>query len=1108
MKWKSALAVWMVTNVGYTQGVIINELMYAPSSGQPEWVELYNSGPDSINIKDWTICNKTGVRYAIRRSDSFIHSHSYLVLTNSNSFADYHPEAIGSFILVDWSQYFLVNTGDTVTLRDNHGRTVDSVYYTPSWGGSGGKSLERKSASGPSRTQNNWGSSIDPAGCTPGRVNSISLKGIDLRISYFSASYFSAESRIDFEVRVKNAGMESVPSFSLNVFIDYNGDSSAQSQELAGTTTRGPLDPGDSLQLRVTKEATYSVRTNAIAILDLNSDEDTTNNKMISKIVLSYEPGSFVVNEIMYAPASPQPEWVELYNSSSDSISLEGFTIGDNSGTISRMLETDRVLAPSAYAVIADDSTFFDYHSGLSTLVVVVPIPSLNNSGDAVIVRDPSGRTIDSVAYSPSWGGNSGGRSLERILARGGSNDPQNFETCVDTSKSTPGKINSVTPRDHDLAIGNVSWSPVLLQSGSTATITVNVLNVGLKISGSSAVILFKDLDNDLRLSAGEVLDSVDVGTIPAGDSASFVLRTGTLPFGSYRFGIIIHYAGDEKTSNNSKSFILKIGLPPSTVVVNELMYAPVSPEAEWIELYNTGGAPVDLSDFRISSHTSGVRIRSGTVIAPAGYLVLCKDSSVQRLHDNARNVVIQSVPTLNNGGAGVALHDNLGNLLDTIDYRPSFGGDTGRSLERIDYLAGNDSTNWGESVDTTGATPGTQNSIAILPFDVAIKRLDLSSASVAPGRTGTISVVVVNRGRNAAADVSVALRIERDLDSAQIHSETGRIARTIASMDSASIQFGFSPGSSGAHTVFARLRLDNDPRYWNDTLSAKLNVGFEPQSVVINEIMFTKGPMGEYFEIFNESPSPIDLTGWGFHTVSSSLKTFSQSNIPSFQHSIIPRLLPGSYFVIASDSSVLAVVPDTSAVSVVKSLTLRDDGDCVVLYDPSGNVVDSVYYLPSWHNADIANTAGRSLEKINPTLPSGEKTSWSTCVSKSGGTPGSRNSLFISPGQVSGSISVSPNPFSPDGDGHDDFTFVTYSFPVTSVKIRIRIFDTMGRSIATPADNIVVPSAGRLVWDGRDGSGKIVRFGLYILFMEVTGPDGNSLAIYKKPVVVAKKIR
>ncbi len=1100
MKWKSALAVCMVTSVGYAQ-VVVNELMYAPSGGQPEWVELYNSGPDSVNIKEWTIHNKNGVRYALRLSDRYISPHSYLVLTNSNEFANFHPEAAGSYIVVDWSQYFLVNTGDTVAVHDEYGKLVDSVYYASSWGGSGGKSLERKSASAPSRVQSNWGTSVDPAGSTPGRINSISMRRIDLAISHFSASYSPAESKLEFEVLVKNTGKEPVTSFSLNIFIDYDGDSSAQPHELAATTTGNTLEPEDSLCLHLMKEMNQPGRSNAIAVLDLNSDEDTTNNKFISRIVLSYKPGSFVVNEIMYAPTSPQPEWVELFNASTDSISLEGFMIGDNSGTMSRVKEPDRVLPPSGYVVIADDSSFLEYHPGLQSCVIVLSIPSLNNSGDAVIVRDQSGTTIDSVAYSPSWGGNSGGKSLERILANGSSNDPQNFETCIDTSKSTPGRINSVTPRDHDLAVGAVSWSPATLQSGNAAVITASIVNAGLRTSGTSTVFLFQDSNSDLRYDANELRDSVVVGEISPGDSVELSLRTGALTFGSHRFGIVVNSASDERTSNNSRSFILKVGLAPSTVVINELMYAPVSPEAEWIELYNTSGAAVDLSDFRISSHTSAVRIKPGTIIAPAGYLVLCKDSSVQRLHDNARDLVIQSVPTLNNAGAGVALHDNLGSLLDTIDYRPSFGGDTGRSLERIDFLAVSDSTNWAESADTTGATPGLLNSVAILPVDAAIRRIDISAAPAAPGRAGTISVVVTNCGRQPVSGIPVSFDVAGIIDPSRIYRETRNIIQTLSPKDSINVQFDFTPPNSGAYVVKAAVSLKDDPRNWNDTLSAVFSVGYEPQSLVINEIMFTKGSMGEYFELYNQSANPIDLSRWTFNTSSSQPRLFQYSKFPLF-------LAQGDYYIISSDSSVLALVPDTNMVGIVKSLSLRDDGDRVVIEDPSGNIVDSVSYLPSWHNADIAKTAGRSLEKINPTLPSGEKTSWSTCVSKPGGTPGSRNSLFISPSRTTGSISVSPNPFSPDGDGHDDFTFVTYSFPVTSVKIRIRIFDTMGRSIATPADNIVVPSTGRLVWDGRDGSGKIVRFGLYILFMEVTGPDGNSLAIYKKPVVVAKKLK
>jgi hypothetical protein len=88
------------------------------------------------------------------------------------------------------------------------------------------------------------------------------------------------------------------------------------------------------------------------------------------------------------------------------------------------------------------------------------------------------------------------------------------------------------------------------------------------------------------------------------------------------------------------------------------------------------------------------------------------------------------------------------------------------------------------------------------------------------------------------------------------------------------------------------------------------------------------------------------------------------------------------------------------------------------------------------------------------------------------------------------------------------DFTFINYSFPVSSVKARVRIFDSIGRLIATPVDNVILPSSGKVVWDGRDGSGKIVRFGLHILLVEMNGPDGKSISIYKQPLVVAKKMK
>ncbi len=798
---------------------------------------------------------------------------------------------------------------------------------------------------------------------------------------------------------------------------------------------------------------------------------------------------------------APDAEWVELFNTSQDSIMLGRFTLSDNSGTKATLPESDRLLAPSGYAVIADDSSFFQFYPGISDGVIVVALPSLNNTGDAVVVRDASGRTMDSVAYSPSWGGNSGGRSLERILPAGGSNDPQNFETCSDTSKSTPGRINSVTPRDRDLAVGSIASTPAHLQSGERATITASIINVGMQTSGNATVILFKDMDGDGYCDSEEGIDSSATPPLPAGDSTVVSLNTGTLNFGTHRIGVFVNYPDDERESDNVKTTALNVGLPSATIVINELMYAPKQPEQEWVELLNASGVTIDLSSFRIATHGASVKIKTGSVIAPNGFIVLCKDSSISGLHYPVANLVIQSTPSLNNGGDGVALYDNLGNLLDTMSYLPSYGGSSGRSLERVDYLQGNDPTNWEESVDSTGATPGASNSVAILPYDAAVRRIDLSAAPKAPGETGIISIVLANRGRNAAENASASVNIFRAPDSASLHSETKRLNRALAPKDSGAVTFRWTPEKSGTYTIEARAALVNDPRSWNDTISTQMNIAYLARSVVLNEIMFTSGSSGEYFEIFNASGDRIDLAGWEFHTSSSDMKPIGDVTGKRI-------LEPGSYFVVASDSSILEVVRDSGRVHVPRSMSLRDDGDCIVISDPGGNVADSVYYLPSWHNADIARTYGRSLEKINPSLPTNEKASWSTCVSQSGGTPGARNSLFVDAGQTAGAILVAPNPFSPDADGHDDFTFVSYSFPVTSVKIRMRIFDSVGRLIATPTDNAVLPSAGKLVWDGRDGSGKIVRFGLYILFMEVTGPDGNSLATYKAPVVVAKKMR
>src|SRR4029453_1555536 len=74
-------------------------------------------------------------------------------------------------------------------------------------------------------------------------------------------------------------------------------------------------------------------------------------------------------------------------------------------------------------------------------------------------------------------------------------------------------------------------------------------------------------------------------------------------------------------------SSIFPVTLARAAIVINEIHYNPdVKTEpAEFVELYNTGSNPVDLSGWYFSSAIE-YRFLSGTTIAPGGYVVVAQN--------------------------------------------------------------------------------------------------------------------------------------------------------------------------------------------------------------------------------------------------------------------------------------------------------------------------------------------------------------------------------------------------------------------------------------------------------------------------------------------------
>ncbi len=139
-----------------------------------------------------------------------------------------------------------------------------------------------------------------------------------------------------------------------------------------------------------------------------------------------------------------------------------------------------------------------------------------------------------------------------------------------------------------------------------------------------------------------------------------------------------------------------------SDIVINEIMYHPASdrPSEEYIELYNRGSSPVDLSGWYFSD---GIRFTfpPATILEPDSYLVVASDQARIRGKYGIHNVTGNYLGELSNSGERIALSNARGILVDEVTYADSFpwpvaADEMGPSLECINpFLDNNAARNW-----------------------------------------------------------------------------------------------------------------------------------------------------------------------------------------------------------------------------------------------------------------------------------------------------------------------------------------------------------------------------------------------------------------------------
>ena len=113
------------------------------------------------------------------------------------------------------------------------------------------------------------------------------------------------------------------------------------------------------------------------------------------------EQQSVVINEMLYRRKDAlSPEFVELYNPTNFNFDLSGWTFSDAGVTVNIL---DGVLLNAGeYVVLTDNESFAN---ALEKGIYLSNFPSLNDSGDELVIRNTFGITIDSLFYTSNWGG-------------------------------------------------------------------------------------------------------------------------------------------------------------------------------------------------------------------------------------------------------------------------------------------------------------------------------------------------------------------------------------------------------------------------------------------------------------------------------------------------------------------------------------------------------------------------------------------------------------------------------------------------------------------------------------------------------------------------------
>ncbi|HOW28175.1 MAG TPA: fibronectin type III domain-containing protein [Elusimicrobiota bacterium] len=752
-----------------------------------------------------------------------------------------------------------------------------------------------------------------------------------------------------------------------------------------------------------------------------------------------------VLNEIMHDNWASGTDWVEVYNNSTAAVDMTGWEVYDGDGTswASLTLQQGNATIPvGGYAILASDAVTFltNYGADPSSTTWTLFDTTLSlldyAGGDTVALRDASDIIVSSVSYgiAAPWPAQVEGYSIERILSTPDSVDISTSNWALGPSSGTPGAINNAVP--DTTAPGAIS-NLTALAGASDGVIQLSwtapgdnefsgTLNSSLFRIKYSTVGVISNFDSP---PAGTVTLDISTSGVAALSSRSHTL-TSLIPGASYWFSIetrdesnnwsiwtasvtdpavnTLSYAVCPDSIPGVPTSVQILGRGPNFVTLSWTAPSPFPSDMAAYEIYYgtatgvytgtstvSGNSPISISTTATSYTVSGLIQDSTYYLAlksvDTGPNVLKSDYSAPEVS----TCVTAAPPGLTSSFSGVAL--STGSIQWSWSFVPNTTCYILQTAGGTDVVAINDAgtVSYIES-GLSGNAPSTIARVLASNDDGrGASRTDpaapVYTLALDPSGLSVVSVtsVSVNLSWNNGGNTnSPAYEVSMSTDNFSTSFST---PVTFASALTAT--YVTVSGLNPLTNYNFRVRAQNGDAIasagFTSVVSTQTNLG-NPGPIVINEIMNHNWGTGvDWVEVYNNSTSTVDMTGWQIYDGNSWRSWILQqgdANIPV-----------GGYAIFAGGPTFLSTNndPNSATWTVFNTTTLTlnyASPDIVALRNASSVIVSSVSFgvTSPWP----VSTQGYSIERVSssPSSRDSDATNW-LLTTVSSGTPGAANS-------------------------------------------------------------------------------------------------------------------